>query len=58
MAVDNQSRQMILRLHSPETSGNPELAQAMQKELLAVFESEQAWGLTEGLLQHPVRAFY
>lgn len=26
----------------------------MQKELLVVFESDQAWGLTEGLLQHPV----
>jgi hypothetical protein len=47
---------MILRLHAPENAGNPELAQAMQKELLAVFESEQAWGLTEGLLEHPVRA--
>jgi hypothetical protein len=45
---------MILRLHAPETAGNPELAQALQKEVLDVFESDHAWGLTEGLLRHPV----
>jgi hypothetical protein len=45
---------MILRLHAPETVGNPELAQTLQKEVLDVFESDHAWGLTEGLLQHPV----
>lgn len=45
---------MILQLHSPEAMGNAEIARAMQEELLKVHESEQAWGLTEGLLQHSV----
>lgn len=46
--------QMILQMHAPEAAGRPDIAKAMQRELMQVQESDMAWGLTEGLLQHPV----
>lgn len=46
---------MILQMHAPEMAGNAEVAKAMQKQLIEVQKTDQAWGLTEGLLRHPVR---
>lgn len=45
---------MILQMHAPEMTGNAEVAKAMQKQLIEVQKTDQAWGLTEGLLRHPV----
>lgn len=46
--------QMILQMHAPEMAGNAEVTKAMQKQLIEVQKTDQAWGLTEGLLHHPV----
>lgn len=45
---------MILQMHAPEMAGNAEVTKAMQKQLIEVQKADQAWGLTEGLLRHPV----
>jgi hypothetical protein len=44
-------------MHAPEAQGNPAIAKAMNQELLKVHASDEAWGLTEGLLQHPVSPY-
>ena len=46
---------MILQMHAPEMAGNAEVTKAMQKQLIEVQKTDQAWGLTEGLIHHPVR---
>ena len=45
---------MILEMHAPEMAGNAEVTKAMQKQLIEVQKTDQAWGLTEGLIHHPV----
>lgn len=45
---------MILQMHAPEMAGNTEVTKAMQKQLIEVQKTDQAWGLTEGLMRHPV----
>lgn len=45
---------MILQMHAPEMAGNAEVTKEMQKQLIEVQKTDQAWGLTEGLLHHPV----
>ncbi|KAJ9116745.1 hypothetical protein QFC20_000680 [Naganishia adeliensis] len=49
----DQVAAMILQMHAPEMTGNAEVAKAMQKQLIEVQKTDQAWGLTEGLLRHP-----
>ncbi|KAJ9108122.1 hypothetical protein QFC19_002589 [Naganishia cerealis] len=34
-------------------AGNTEVTKAMQKQLIEVQKTDQAWGLTEGLMHHP-----
>ncbi|KAJ9120790.1 hypothetical protein QFC22_002724 [Naganishia vaughanmartiniae] len=36
-------------------AGNTEVTKAMQKQLIEVQKTDQAWGLTEGLMRHPTK---
>ncbi len=48
------TEKIILQMNAPENAGNADLAKALQKQLQEIQRTDQAWGLTEGLLRHPV----
>ncbi len=47
--------QMVLSMNSPAAISSPGVAKHVETQLMQLQATEQAWGLTEGLLRHPVR---
>jgi hypothetical protein len=45
---------MILRMHSAEAIADASIAKSVERELLHLQHTDQAWGLTEGLMRHEV----